>query len=202
MPWSYPYSNILKRLIQTFGDCSNNIRYHLHLSHSPHRWYLTLKMLIFLDVSLSFVLALQSAGTATTIIFDSILLPHSLCQALRWYSGDALKSRAKIRREGREGERWGREKWEREPVSISLTTLFRPFLSRLDSAVKTVNTSVSYNHSQVSRASISRDVNSLCECVEICVFEFVILWEHLVFSALVSSFTRRSDDRKYVCHLG
>ena len=169
MPWSYPYTNILKRLIQTFGDCSNNIRYHLHLSHSPHRWYLTLKMLIFLDVSLSFVLALQSAGTATTIIFDSILLPHSLCQALRWYSGDVLKSRAKIRREGREGERWRREKWEREPVSISLTTLFRPFLSRLDSAVKTVNTSVSYNHSQVSRASISRDVNSLCECVEICV---------------------------------
>ena len=46
-------------------------------------------------------------------------------------------------------------------VSISLTTLFRPFLSRLDSAVKTVNTSVSYNHSQVSRASISRDANSL-----------------------------------------
>ena len=117
-------------------------------------------MLIFLDVSLSFVLALQSAGTATTIIFDSILLPHSLCQALRWYSGDVLKSRAKIRREGREGGPWRRKKWEREPVSISLTTLFRPFLSRLDSTVKTVNTSVSYNHSQVSRASISRDANS------------------------------------------
>ena len=116
--------------------------------------------MIFLNVSLFFVLTLQSAGTATTIILDSILLPHSLCQALRWYSGDALKSRAKIRLEGREGERWGREKWEREPVSISLTTLFRPFLSRLDSAVKTVNTSVSYNHSQVSRASISRDANS------------------------------------------
>ena len=154
MPWSYPYTNILKRLIQTFGDCSNNIRYHLHLSHSPHRWYLRLKILIFLNVSLFFVLTLQSAGTATTIILDSILLPHSLCQALRWYSGDALKSRAKIRLEGREGERWGREKWEREPVSISLTTLFRPFLSRLDSTVKTVNTSVSYNHSQVSRARI------------------------------------------------
>ena len=56
--------------------------------------------------------------------------------------------------------RWRREKWEREPVSISLTTLFRPFLSLLDSAVKTVNTSVSYSHSQqVSRASISRDAN-------------------------------------------
>ena len=55
----------------------------------------------------------------------------------------------------------------REPVSISLTTLFRPFLSRLDSAVKTVNTSVSYNHSQVSRASVSRNANSLYECVEI-----------------------------------
>ena len=67
-----------------------------------------------------------------------------------------------------ERERWWREKWEREPVSISLTTLFCPFLSRLDAAVKTVNTSVSYNHSQVSRVSISRDVNSLCECVEIC----------------------------------
>ena len=48
-------------------------------------------------------------------------------------------------------------------VSISLTTLFRPFLSRLDSAVKTVNTSVSYNHSQVSRVSIARDANSLCD---------------------------------------
>ena len=94
---------------------------------------------------------------------------------------------------------WRPEKWEREPISISLTTLFRPFLSRLDSAVKTVNTSVSYNHSQVSRASISHDANSLCECVEIYVFEFVILWEHPVFSALVSSFTRRSDDQKYIC---
>ena len=71
--------------------------------------------------------------------------------------------------------RWWREKWEREPVSISLTTLFCPFLSRLDAAVKTVNTSVSYNHSQVSRVSISRDVNSLCECVEIDVFKFIIL---------------------------
>ena len=203
MPWSYPYTNILKRLIQTFGDCSNNIRYHLHLSHSPHRWYLTLKMLIFLDVSLSFVLALQSAGTATTIIFDSILLPHSLCQALRWYSGDVLKSRAKIRREGREGERWLREKWEREPVSISLTTFFRPFLSRPDSTVKTANTSVRYNHSQVSRARISRNANSFsANVLKFYVVEFVILWEHLVFSALVSSFTRRSDDRKYVCHLG
>ena len=49
------------------------------------------------------------------------------------------------------------------PVSISLTTLFRPFLSRLDSAVKTVNTSVSYNHSQVSCVSIARDANSLCD---------------------------------------
>ena len=68
-----------------------------------------------------------------------------------------------------------RKMGEREAVSISLTTFFRPFLSRLDSAVKTVNTSVSYNHSQVSRASISRDANSLCECVEIYVFEFVIL---------------------------
>ena len=84
---------------------------------------------------------------------------------------------------------------EREPVSISLTTLFRPFLSRLDSAVKTVNTSVSYNHSQVSRASISRDANvwkfmssnSLsCESIRF-------------FSALLSSFTRRSDDQKYIC---
>ena len=203
MPWSYPYTNILKRLIQTFGDCSNNIRYHLHLSHSPYRWYLRLKILIFLNVSLSFVLTLQSAGTATTIILDSILLPHSLCQALRWYSGDALKSRAKIRLEGREGERWGREKWEREPVSISLTTLFRPFLSRLDSAVKTVNTSVSYNHSQVSRARISRDANFFsANVLKFYVVEFVILWEHPVFWALVSSFTRRSDDRKYVCHLG
>ena len=62
----------------------------------------------------------------------------------------------------------------REPVSISLA-LFRPFWSRLDSAVKTVNTSVSYNYSQVSRAIISLDTNSLCECVEIYVFEFVIL---------------------------
>ena len=125
-------------------------------------------MLIFLDVSLSFVLTLQSAGTTTTIILDSILLPHSLCQALRWYSGDVLKSRAKIRREGREGERWGREKWEREPVSISLTTLFRPFLSRLDSTVKTVNTSVSYNHSQsFSRAHFARRELLQCECVEI-----------------------------------
>ena len=51
---------------------------------------------------------------------------------------------------------------EREPVSISLTTLFRPFLSRLDSAVKPVNTSVSYNHSLVSRVRIARDANSLC----------------------------------------
>ena len=84
-------------------------------------------------------------------------------------------SKAKIRRATWERGRWRREKWEREPVSISLTALFRPFLSRLDSAVKTVNTSVSYNHSQVSRASISRDANSLCECVEIYVFEFVIL---------------------------
>ena len=94
--------------------------------------------------------------------------------------------------------RWWREKWEREPVSISLMTLFCPFLSRLDAAVKTVNTSVSYNHSQVSRVSISRDVNSLCECVEIYVFKFIILWEHPVFSTLVSSFTRWSDERKYV----
>ena len=51
---------------------------------------------------------------------------------------------------------------EREPVSISLTTLFRPFLSRLDSDVKPVNTSVSYNHSLVSRVRIARDANSLC----------------------------------------
>ena len=36
----------------------------------------------------------------------------------------------------------------------SLTTFFRPFLTRLDSAVKTVQIYVSYNHSQVSRASI------------------------------------------------
>ena len=93
--------------------------------------------------------------------------------------------------------RWWREKWEREPVSISLTTLFCPFLSRLDVAIKTVNTSVSYNHSQVSRVSISCDVNSLCECVEIYVFKFIILWEHPVFSTLVSSFTRWSDNRKY-----
>ena len=65
--------------------------------------------------------------------------------------------------------RWRRENWEREPVSISLTTLFRLFLSRLDSAVKIVNTSVSYNHSQVSRASISRDANSLCGmCGNLC----------------------------------
>ena len=133
-------------------------------------------MLIFLDVSLSFVLALQSAGTATTIIFDSILLPHSLCQALRWYSGDVLKSRAKIRRKGREGERWLREKWEREPVSISLTTFFRSFLSRPDSTVKTANTSVSYNHSQVSRARISRNANSFsANVLKFYVVEFVIL---------------------------
>ena len=59
-----------------------------------------------------------------------------------------------------ESGQWRREKWEREPVSISLTTLFRPLLSRLDSAVKPVNSSVNYNHSQVSRASISRDANS------------------------------------------
>ena len=64
----------------------------------------------------------------------------------------------------------------------SLTTFFRPFLSRLDSAVKTVNTSVSYSHSQVSRASIS---HSLCECVEIYAFKFVILWDRPFFSALV-----------------
>ena len=95
--------------------------------------------------------------------------------------------------------RWRWEKWEIEPVRISLTTLFRPFLSRLDSTVKTVNTSVSYNHSQVSRASISHGTNSLCECVDIYVFEFVILWEHPVFSALVSSFTCQSDDQKYIC---
>ena len=94
--------------------------------------------------------------------------------------------------------RWWWEKWEIEPVRISLTTLFRPFLSCLDSTVKTVNTSVSYNHYQVSRVSISHDTNSLCECVDIYVFEFVILWEHPVFSALVSSFTCQSDDQKYI----
>ena len=94
--------------------------------------------------------------------------------------------------------RWQREKWEIEPVRISLTTLFRPFLSCLDSAVKTVNTSVSYNHSQVSRASILHDMTSLCECVDIYVFVFVFLWEHPVFSALVSSFTCQSDDQKYL----
>ena len=73
--------------------------------------------------------------------------------------------------------------------SISLTTLFHPFLTLLDSAVKTDDTLVRYNHSQVSRTSISRDANSLCECVE-------IQRERPVFSALVSSFTRRGDDRK------
>ena len=49
-----------------------------------------------------------------------------------------------------------------ERACFFLTTLFRPFLSPLDSAVKTVNTSVSYKHSQVSRVSIAPDANSLC----------------------------------------
>ena len=88
--------------------------------------------------------------------------------------------------------RWRWEKWEIEPVRISLTTLFRPFLSRLDSTVKTVNTSVSYNHSQVSRASISRDANSLCECVEIYVFEFVIRFFRLYFLVSPDEATTRN----------
>ena len=42
MPWSYPFTNVLKGLIQTFRDHSQssyNNRYmvHLHFSHSPHR---------------------------------------------------------------------------------------------------------------------------------------------------------------------
>ena len=53
--------------------------------------------------------------------------------------------------------------------------------------------------SSFSSASFSKLPNSLCECVEIYVFEFIILREHPVFSALVSSFTRRSDDQKYIC---
>ena len=106
-----------------------------------------------------------------------------------------------------------REKWEREPVSISLTTLSRPFLSRLDSAVKTVNTSVSYNHSQIFRANISRDANSLISLFFIDLLSLLInanVWKFMssnslscesmrFFSALVSCFTRRSDDQKYIC---
>ena len=68
-----------------------------------------------------------------------------------------------------------RKMGEREPVSTSLTNLFCPFLSRLDLAVKTVNTSVSYNHSQVSPSGILHHANSLCQCVGIYVFEFIIL---------------------------
>ena len=85
-----------------------------------------------------------------------------LCQALRYYSGDILNNQSenKTRATWQRG-RWRREKWEREPVSIFLTTLFRTFLSRLDLAVKTVNTSVRYNHSQVSRTSISLNVRNI-----------------------------------------
>ena len=85
------------------------------------------------------------------------------------WCGRIKTSKAKIRRARLPKGGGGGEKNGREPVSISLTNLFRPFLSRLDSAVKTVNTSVSYNHSQVSRASISRDANSLCDmCGNLC----------------------------------
>ena len=82
-------------------------------------------------------------------------------QIVQWERIKTSKAKIRLARLGKGGG--GGEKWEREPVSISLTTLFRPFLSRLDSAVKTVKTSVSYNHSQVSRVSIARDANSLCD---------------------------------------
>ena len=75
-------------------------------------------------------------------------------------SGNVLKAklrRARLGKGGGGGGKNGRESL----LAFFLTTLFRPFLSPLDLAVKTVNTPFRYNHSQVPRASISRDVRNI-----------------------------------------
>ena len=41
-------------------------------SHSAHRYYLTLEILIFKNISFSFQLTLQSSGTATSIILQTL----------------------------------------------------------------------------------------------------------------------------------
>ena len=55
---------------------------------------------------------------------------------------------------------------EREPVIIYFTTLFRPLLARLrrsDFGCQTVEMSMSWNLSQISREIISRGASPLCE---------------------------------------
>ena len=54
----------------------------------------------------------------------------------------------------------------REPVIISFTTLFRPLLARLrqlDSGCQTIEMSMTWNLSQISREIISRGAHPLCE---------------------------------------
>ena len=75
MTWSYPYSNILKRLIQAFRDCSqfpttSGIISTFRIAHIVdisllRSWYISI-------LPLSFELTAQSAGTATSIILQTL----------------------------------------------------------------------------------------------------------------------------------
>ena len=75
MSWSYYYTNILKRLIQTFMialKAQKTTGVTSPFCISPRRCYLTLEILIFLVFSPSFELTLKSSGTATQIIQQTI----------------------------------------------------------------------------------------------------------------------------------
>ena len=81
MPSCHHYTNILKRLIQTFRDCSqssNNNGYHLHFSRSPRRLYVILEILIFLNFfTFLWINSAVSWYGKIDYFTDSILLPHN-----------------------------------------------------------------------------------------------------------------------------
>ena len=143
-------------------ESNNNIRVNNELPVITGEVLVISGLLLFLEGIHSFFFF---KGISNTLVPSLVLACARLSDSIvRTYQKEQSENKTRTTWERR---RWRREKWEREPVSlpvsISLTSLFRPFLSRLDSAVKTVNSSVSYNHSQVSRVSIARDANSLCD---------------------------------------